>query len=131
MPELDGQVHHDTHVIPMGNYVIEVGKSLIRSPSQVGNYKIVHTARELLATSERVRKRTTSAPAQLTAREAQIARLASDGLSNHEIAGQLFMSPRTVGYHLHKVFAKLAINSRNQVHGALANHGNRGPQQTR
>jgi hypothetical protein len=42
LPELDGQVHHDTHVIPMGNYVIEVGKSLIRSPSQVGNYKIVH-----------------------------------------------------------------------------------------
>ena len=44
MPELDGQVHHDTHVLPMGNYVIEVGKSLISSASQVGNYKIVHTA---------------------------------------------------------------------------------------
>jgi hypothetical protein len=37
---LDGQVHHDTHPIPMGNYVIEVGKSVIGSPSQVGNYKI-------------------------------------------------------------------------------------------
>jgi hypothetical protein len=36
LPELDGQVHHDTHALPMGNYVIEVGKSLIRSPSQVG-----------------------------------------------------------------------------------------------
>jgi hypothetical protein len=43
LPELDGQVHHDTHVIPMGNYVIEVGKSLIRGPSHVGNYKIADT----------------------------------------------------------------------------------------
>jgi hypothetical protein len=40
LPELDGQVHHDTHALPMGNYVIEVGKSLINSASQVGNYKI-------------------------------------------------------------------------------------------
>jgi len=40
---LDGQVHHDTHVIPMGNYVIEVGKYLIVSPSKPGNYVIVHT----------------------------------------------------------------------------------------
>jgi DNA-binding NarL/FixJ family response regulator len=88
-------------------------------------------ARELLATGERIRKRTTSAPAQLTARETQIARLAGDGLSNPEIAAQLFMSPRTVGYHLHKVFTKLGISSRNQLHDVLANHGNKGPQQTR
>jgi hypothetical protein len=47
LPELDGQVHHDTHVIPMGNYVIEVGKSLIRNPSQVGNYKIVHRSKAM------------------------------------------------------------------------------------
>jgi DNA-binding CsgD family transcriptional regulator len=77
-------------------------------------------ARELGATGERVRKRTTGTPAQLTAREAQIARLAGDGLSNPEIAAQLFMSPRTVEYHLRKVFTKLAISSRNQIHGALA-----------
>jgi DNA-binding CsgD family transcriptional regulator/tetratricopeptide (TPR) repeat protein len=77
-------------------------------------------ARELLATGERVRKRTTDAPARLTARETQIARLASHGLSNPEIAAQLFMSRRTVEYHLHKIFSKLAVSSRNQLHLALA-----------
>ena len=81
-------------------------------------------ARELRATGERVRKRTADAPAQLTARETQIGRLAGDGLSNPEIAARLFMSPRTVEYHLHKVFTKLAIGSRNQLHGVLANRGN-------
>jgi DNA-binding CsgD family transcriptional regulator len=78
-------------------------------------------ARELRATGERVRLRSTSTPVQLTAREAQISRLAGDGLSNPEIATQLFMSPRTVEYHLHKVFTKLAISSRNQLHSVLAN----------
>jgi DNA-binding CsgD family transcriptional regulator len=79
-------------------------------------------ARELRATGERVRKRTTGLPTELTAREAQIARLAGDGLSNPEIAARLFMSPRTVEYHLHKVFTKLAISSRNQLHAVLASH---------
>jgi DNA-binding NarL/FixJ family response regulator len=87
-------------------------------------------ARELLATGERVRKRTTAAPAQLTARETQIARLAGDGLSNPEIAAQLFMSRRTVEYHLHKIFAKLAISSRNELHGVLANSSTEGHRQT-
>jgi DNA-binding CsgD family transcriptional regulator len=78
-------------------------------------------ARELRATGERVRTRATDTPDQLTARETQIARLAGDGLSNQEIATQLFMSPRTVEYHLHKVFTKLAISSRGQIHRVLAN----------
>jgi len=87
-------------------------------------------ARELHATGERVRKRTTHTAAQLTARETQIARLAGHGLSNPEIAAQLFMSPRTVEYHLHKIFTRLAINSRNQLHGALANARSDGQPQT-
>jgi DNA-binding CsgD family transcriptional regulator len=86
-------------------------------------------ARELLATGERVRNRTTDVPARLTAQETQIAWLAGDGLSNPEIAAQLFMSPRTVEYHLHKVFIKLDIGSRNQLPGVLANHRNEGPRQ--
>jgi DNA-binding CsgD family transcriptional regulator len=87
-------------------------------------------ARELHATGERVRKRTTDAPVQLTARETQIARLADEGLSNPEIAAQLFMSPRTVEYHLHKIFTKLDISSRNQLHGVLASQRNEGQPQT-
>jgi DNA-binding CsgD family transcriptional regulator len=88
-------------------------------------------ARELRATGEQVRKRTpeTTTTSQLTARETQISQLAGDGLSNPEIAAQLFMSRRTVEYHLHKIFTKLAISSRNQLHGALANSRTGGPRQ--
>jgi DNA-binding CsgD family transcriptional regulator len=88
------------------------------------------TARELRATGERIRKRTTDLPARLTTREAQIARLADDGQSNPEIAARLFMSPRTVEYHLHKVFTKLDITSRNQLRGVLASQRNEGHPQT-
>jgi DNA-binding CsgD family transcriptional regulator len=73
------------------------------------------TARELLATGERARKRTVETREELTAQEAQIARFARDGLSNPEIAGRLFISPRTVDYHLRKVFAKLNIASRHEL----------------
>jgi DNA-binding NarL/FixJ family response regulator len=62
-------------------------------------------------------------PARFTGREIQIARLASDGLFNPEIAALVFMSPRTVEYHPHKVFAKLGITSRDQLHGCLVNTG--------
>jgi DNA-binding CsgD family transcriptional regulator/tetratricopeptide (TPR) repeat protein len=79
------------------------------------------TRRELLATGETARKRTAETGSQLTAQETQIARLAGDGLSNRQIGARLFISPRTVEYHLHKVFTKLGISSRNQLHGGLAN----------
>ena len=75
--------------------------------------------RELLATGERVRKRTVETRDELTAQEEQIARLARDGLSNPEIGARLFLSPRTVEWHLHKVFSKLRINSRMALHEAL------------
>jgi DNA-binding NarL/FixJ family response regulator len=72
-------------------------------------------ARELLATGERARQRAVETGSQLTAQEAQIARLARDGLSNPEISARLFISSRTVQYHLRKVFLKLGITSRTQL----------------
>jgi DNA-binding CsgD family transcriptional regulator len=74
--------------------------------------------RELLATGATARKRAGVATDELTAREAQIARLAGDGLSNPEIGHRLFISPRTVEYHLAKVFQKLDIRSRAQLETA-------------
>jgi DNA-binding CsgD family transcriptional regulator len=72
--------------------------------------------RELQATGETARKRTDATrDEELTAQEAQIARLAREGLSNPEIGARLFLSPRTVQYHLSKVFTKLGISSRSQL----------------
>jgi DNA-binding NarL/FixJ family response regulator len=76
-------------------------------------------ARELRATGETARKRTADTLGQLTAQETQIAGLAADGYSNPEIGAQLFISPRTVEYHLHKVFTKLAIASRGELQHVL------------
>jgi DNA-binding CsgD family transcriptional regulator len=74
---------------------------------------------ELLATGETVRKRTVESRDDLTAQEAQIARLARDGRTNPEIGAQLFISPRTVEWHLRNVFTKLGIQSRRELHDAL------------
>ena len=76
--------------------------------------------RELLATGETVRKRTIETLDELTPQEAQIARLASERLTNPEIAAQLYLSHRTVEYHLHKVFTKLGIGSRRELVAALS-----------
>jgi ATP/maltotriose-dependent transcriptional regulator MalT len=71
--------------------------------------------RELLATGETVRKRTVDTLTDLTAQEAQIAKLARDGRTNQEIGSQLFISPRTVEWHLGNVFTKLGITSRKDL----------------
>jgi DNA-binding CsgD family transcriptional regulator len=75
--------------------------------------------RELLATGETARRRTVETRDELTAQETQIAILARDGHSNPEIATRLFISPRTVQYHLHKVFTKLEIGSRTELERVL------------
>ena len=79
--------------------------------------------RELLATGETVRKRTVETLDELTPQEGQIARLAADGRTNPEIGAQLFLSPRTVEWHLRKVFTKLGISSRRQLRTALPDVG--------
>jgi DNA-binding NarL/FixJ family response regulator len=71
--------------------------------------------RELMATGETARKRTAEPRNELTAQELQIAQFARDGLANAEIGARLVISPRTVEYHLHKVFTKLGISSRNHL----------------
>jgi DNA-binding CsgD family transcriptional regulator len=75
--------------------------------------------RELRATGETARKRTVATTLELTAQEAQIARLAREGLSNPEIGARLFLSPRTVQYHLGNIFTKTGITSRSQLRSIL------------
>jgi DNA-binding CsgD family transcriptional regulator len=76
-------------------------------------------ARELLATGEKARARKVETQRDLTPQEDQIARLARDGLSNPEIGGRLYISARTVEYHLRKVFTKLDISSRQELQAVL------------
>jgi DNA-binding CsgD family transcriptional regulator len=79
--------------------------------------------RELQATGETVRKRSAQTLDELTPQEAQVARLAADGQTNPEIGAQLFLSPRTVEWHLSKVFGKLGISSRKELRSALSDVG--------
>ena len=85
------------------------------------------TRRELLATGDTVRRRTVEAVSELTAQEAHIARLAIDGRTNVEIGTQLFLSTRTVEWHLGKVYTKLGVGSRRELPRALASLGQADP----
>jgi DNA-binding CsgD family transcriptional regulator len=88
--------------------------------SQIGVEAFAERARrELQATGETVRKRPADVAADLTPQEAQIARMAGEGMTNPEISAQLFISPHTVEWHLRKVFVKLGISSRKQIRATL------------
>jgi DNA-binding NarL/FixJ family response regulator len=82
--------------------------------------------RELIATGETARKRSVQTVTRLTAQEGYIARLARDGLTNPEIGARLFLSARTIEWHLRKIYTKLGIGSRRELGAALAQLGQDG-----
>jgi DNA-binding NarL/FixJ family response regulator len=91
---------------------------------ETGQFRDVHECperarRELLATGEQLRKRRDDIRDELTAQEEHIARLARDGRTNPEIGAELYISARTVEWHLRKVFTKLGISSRRGLQEAL------------
>jgi len=89
--------------------------------SEIGMPEFAERARrELAATGETARRRTDDTRDDLTAQEAQIARLASEGMTNPQIGAQLFLSPRTVEWHLRRVYPKLGISSRRELRAALS-----------
>ena len=102
----------------------EVLRAAHDSLSQMGAAAFAERARrELLATGETARRLTPDTRDALTPQEIQVARLARDGHTNPEIGAQLFISPRTVEYHLRKVFRKLDVSTRKQLRAALAESG--------
>jgi DNA-binding CsgD family transcriptional regulator len=92
--------------------------------AEIGMEAFAERARsELRATGEKVRRRTIETRDHLTAQEAQVAQLASGGLTNPEIGARLFLSARTVEWHLGKVFAKIGVSSRRELNAALPKAG--------
>jgi DNA-binding NarL/FixJ family response regulator len=87
--------------------------------------------RELVATGEKVRKREVDTLRVLTLQEEHIARLARDGRTNPEIGAELYLSARTVEWHLRKIFFKLAITSRKELHDALPPRQRQTPSESR
>jgi DNA-binding CsgD family transcriptional regulator len=102
----------------------EVLRAAHDSFSQMGATAFAERARrELLATGETARRLTPDTRDVLTPQEIQVARMARDGHTNPEIGAQLFISPRTVEYHLRKVFRKLNVSTRKELRAALAESG--------
>jgi DNA-binding CsgD family transcriptional regulator len=123
-------IHHARARLLYGEWLRRAGRRLDARPqlrrahealSAFGAEAFAERARrELLATGETARKRRSETFDELTAQQRLIAGLAADGRTNPEIGAQLFISPRTVEYHLHKVFSKLGISSRRELRDALS-----------